>query len=85
MSARPYITCRELIDFIADYLDGALKEIQAIDFTRHLSVCPSCRAYLATYQVTIRAGKAALHYDDSVNDDAPEDLIRAILDIRRRT
>ncbi len=84
MSARPYITCRELIDFIADYLDGALTQIQANDFTRHLDICPSCRAYLATYQVTIRAGKEALRYDDSANEDAPEDLIRAILKIRDR-
>lgn len=84
MSARPYITCRELIDFIADYLEGALTQIQANDFTRHLDICPSCRAYLTTYQVTIRAGKEALRYDDSANEDAPEDLIRAILKIRDR-
>lgn len=81
---RPYITCRELIDFIADYIEGALTEIQLEDFQRHLSVCPSCRAYLATYEETIRAGKHVLHYDDSANEDAPEELIRAILEIRGR-
>jgi anti-sigma factor RsiW len=84
MSARPYITCRELIDFIADYLEGALTQHQASDFTRHLGICPSCRAYLATYEVTIRAGKETLRYDDSANEDAPEDLIQAILKIRDR-
>ncbi|HEV8660913.1 MAG TPA: zf-HC2 domain-containing protein [Thermoanaerobaculia bacterium] len=84
MSARPYITCRELIDFIADYLEGLLTEIQANDFTRHLDICPSCRAYLATYQMTIRAGKETLRYDDSPDEDAPEDLIQAILKIRER-
>jgi anti-sigma factor RsiW len=84
VSARPYITCRELIDFIADYLDGALSEIQTEDFQRHLSVCPSCRAYLATYRQTILAERTALRYDDSANEDAPEELIRAILAIRRR-
>lgn len=81
---RPYITCRELIDFIADYLDGALTGIQTEDFQRHLSVCPSCRAYLATYETTIRAGRQVLHDDDSANVDAPEELIRAILEIRGR-
>lgn len=79
MSARPLITCRELIDFLADYFDGALNEQQSADFQRHLARCPSCRAYLATYEKTMRAGKGAMRYDDSANEDAPEDLIRAIL------
>lgn len=81
MTARPYITCRELIDFIADYLDGALTEIQTEDFQRHLAVCDSCRAYLATYQKTLRAEQTIR---DDEPADAPEELIRAILEIRRR-
>ncbi len=84
MSARPYITCRELIDFIADYLEGGLSEIQLEDFQRHLAVCPSCRAYLATYQELMRAETMTLRYDDTPNEDAPEELIRAILEITRR-
>jgi len=78
MSGRPYITCRELIDFIADYFGGVLTELQSSDFGRHLAVCASCRAYLATYEKTMRAGIAVLR-DDSANEDAPEDLILAIL------
>ena len=84
MSARPYITCRELIDFLADYFDGALGDEQASDFQRHLARCVSCRAYLATYEKTIRVEKGALRYDDTANEDAPEDLIRAILASRER-
>jgi len=84
MSARPYITCRALIDFIADYFEGGLTDQQSNDFQRHLERCPSCRAYLATYEKTMRDGKAALHYDDSPNEDAPEDLIRAVLASGRR-
>ena len=80
MSARPFITCRELIDFLADYFDGALSEQQSSDFQRHLPLCASCRAYLATYEKTMRLEKHALRYDDSPNEDAPEELIRAILD-----
>lgn len=84
MSARPYITCRELIGFIADYLEGVLTEVQSTDFGRHLALCASCRAYLATYEKTMRAGIAVLR-DESANEDAPEDLIRAILQIGRRS
>lgn len=79
MSARPYITCRELVDFISSYLDGTLAETEAHDFDRHLSVCSPCRAYLATYEKAMRAGIAVMRYDESANEDAPEDLIRAIL------
>ncbi len=84
MSARPYITCRELIDFIADYFEGALTDEQSADFQRHLARCASCRAYLATYEKTMRAEKGAVRYDESANEDAPEDLIRAILATRSR-
>ncbi len=81
MSARPYITCRELIAFIADYLEGALSEIQATDFRLHLTLCASCRAYLATYQITVHVVKSLAE----PNEDAPEELIRAILEIGRRS
>ena len=81
MTARPYITCRELIsDFLVEYFQGALTEIQTEDFQRHLAVCPSCRAYLATYEKTLRA-EQTLRDDDA--NDAPEELIQAILAIRR--
>ena len=82
MSARPFITCRELIEFIGAYFEGGLTASQSNDFDFHLARCASCRAYLVTYRTAMAAGKAAMHYDDA-NDDAPEDLIRAILAIRR--
>jgi anti-sigma factor RsiW len=81
MSART-ITCRELIDFIADYLEHTLPRRDEEDFARHLAICASCRAYLATYEVTIRLGKAA--YQSEAIEAAPDELIRAILDVHRR-
>jgi len=44
-------------------------------------LCASCRAYLATYQITVRVVKTL----DEPNEDAPEGLIRAILEIGRRS
>jgi predicted anti-sigma-YlaC factor YlaD len=80
MSARPFITCRELIDFIADYLERSLPVGQRLDFDRHLSLCESCRAYLDSYETTIRLAKSL----DSALDEAPAELIAAILEVRRR-
>jgi hypothetical protein len=83
MSARPYITCRELIDMIAAYLEHELAPQAEADLQRHLVVCVSCVAYLATYEKTILACKATARYDEKVAEAAPEQLVTAILAILR--
>ena len=84
MTNRPYITCRELISFIADYLDGVLAEEARFEFDRHLAVCPSCVAYLASYRESIRLAKAASEEPQSLADEAPAELIEAIIAASRR-
>jgi anti-sigma factor RsiW len=74
-----YITCRELITFLGDYLEGELPPEKNHEFQRHLAVCPSCRAYIATYQETIRMARAAMTAPELRIEDVPEDLIKAIL------
>jgi len=82
LSTRPYITCRELIDFIGRYRDNELTPDQRSEFERHLSVCPSCVNYLKTYERTILLAQASA--DDPTPDDVPESLVQAILNARRR-
>jgi anti-sigma factor RsiW len=77
MEPRPYITCRQLIEFIGDYLDGELDETERSDFERHLAVCRSCRAYLETYRQTTALVQALA--TDEPAEDVPEELIRTIL------
>ncbi len=85
MSERPYITCRELIDFIAEYLDGGLDDAPRVEFERHLGVCPSCVAYLDSYRTTVSLGKEALRpTDEPVNGSVPEAFVRAVLAARAR-
>jgi anti-sigma factor RsiW len=55
--------CRELIEIIDDYLDGALAPEIRQDFERHLDECEPCRAYIATYRKTRRIGAAAARVD----------------------
>ena len=83
MKEREYITCRELIDFIADYLDGDLPPEQRHEFERHLKVCPSCVAYFEAYQRTIRLGKAAMAPTEEPAP-VPDALVRAIRAARAR-
>ena len=79
MKDHEYITCRQLIDFIAEYLDGELPADMRYEFERHLKVCPSCVAYLDGYRQTIRLGKMALAPSDEPAAGAvPESLLKAI-------
>ena len=84
MNDRPYITCRELIEFLHLYLEGELPPDRVVEFERHLSVCDSCVHYLETYRQTIALGKAACgELDAPVGADVPEELVTAILTANR--
>ena len=79
------MTCRELVEFLMDYLDGQLSGPERMCFEEHLEECPDCVAYLATYRKAIRLGKEACTAgNDSIPTDVPEELVRAILAARRR-
>ena len=79
MNDRPYITCRELIEFISLYLDGELDAGPRHEFERHLSVCPSCAAYLDGYRETVRLGKTArAATDEAAARFVPARLVEAI-------
>lgn len=80
MSGRPYITCRELIEVIGAYLDHELSPRMEEEFQRHLAVCDSCVAYLSMYEKTIRAARAAAHWDDALVEAAPDELVLAIIE-----
>jgi anti-sigma factor RsiW len=77
------MTCRDLIGFLMEYLDGGLPAEARAAFERHLAICRDCRIYLRNYQETVRAGRAALQMsDEPVSPDVPEELVRAILSAR---
>lgn len=53
------MTCRELIDVLAEYLQQSLGGDVAAELELHLADCPPCRAYLATYTKTRAIGAEA--------------------------
>ena len=82
---RPYITCRELLDFLYLYLEGELPEDRRREFERHLGVCDPCREYIRQYRESIELGRAAFRGDDLPADEGiPEELVQAILSSRRK-
>ena len=75
------LTCRQLIDFLDDYVEGSQPSDVRAAFEAHLGACRSCRDYLTTYRDTIRLSQAAGD-SDATTTGAPADLVRAILKAR---
>ena len=77
------LTCREMTDFLADYLDGSLALAERHVFDKHLADCPECAAYLRSYTETIRLARQTRE-DDALPVAVPDELVRAILAARHR-
>jgi anti-sigma factor RsiW len=77
------LTCRELIEFLDDYVANALSEPERERFDGHLSRCPACVRYLRGYQGTLRAVALAFAPNAAPPTDVPEQLVSAILAARR--
>jgi anti-sigma factor RsiW len=81
------MNCREFVEFLHEYLLGNLPAGERDEFERHLAECPWCVAYLDSYRKTVQLEQAAFAAtaDAPPPDDAPEELIQAILRARRRS
>ena len=66
------ITCADLEEFVADYLDGSLPEPRRRAMERHLDDCAACREFVAAYQRTVRVAKKVFE-DESATAEAPEE------------
>jgi len=53
------MTCHDVIDLLADYLDQVLAPELVAALEHHLAGCEPCRAYLATYRKTRALGAQA--------------------------
>ena len=79
MTALP--TCREVLEFLGDYHAGELDPMRTSAFERHLALCASCRTYVDSYERVIELEKDAFSEPGLL--DPPEELVEAILAIRR--
>jgi anti-sigma factor RsiW len=75
------VTCRQLADFILDYLDGALPPEVHARFEHHLTLCPTCVRYIADYQAAVALGRDAFQDEELTADQAgvPESLVSGIM------
>ncbi len=71
------VTCRELVELVTDYLEGALTRGEQHRFERHLGTCSVCPRYVEQLRATIRVlGRLR-------EDDVPEPARDALLEAFR--
>jgi predicted anti-sigma-YlaC factor YlaD len=79
-AARDDLACKEIVELVTEYLEGALSAEDALDFERHLVYCGWCRDYLAQMRATIEL-TGTLEYEEP-SSPLREQLIAAFRDWR---
>ncbi len=74
------VSCRELIEFLDDYVAGTLPDGVRSEFELHLKLCSACRRYLESYRMTIGLERKALSEISEVDcEKMPDDMVAAIV------
>ncbi|HXI94967.1 MAG TPA: zf-HC2 domain-containing protein [Candidatus Acidoferrum sp.] len=69
------MNCRQVVELMTDYLEGALSPVERARFDEHIAGCDGCRAYLEQLRMTRRVlGRLA---DEPVPADVERDLLEA--------
>jgi predicted anti-sigma-YlaC factor YlaD len=78
------MTCEEVVDSLAAFLDEELTSPEHIRAQVHLTSCDKCSAYLRDYEWTIELAKKT-GSNSAVSTVLPEDLVRKIIAGWRRS
>lgn len=75
---RRAIVCRQAVELMAGYLDGALSGSEQARLESHLAECPHCSEYLAQLRVTI---ETLGHVEPN---DLPDEALDELVSLYRR-
>ena len=67
------ISCKQLVDLVADYLEESIPDEARVQFEQHLSECGYCTAYVQQLQVTVTLTKKL--GEDELDKPAPKELL----------
>jgi anti-sigma factor RsiW len=83
LHSHDHITCREVVELVTSYLDGALPPEEATAFEQHLNFCDGCVTYVDQIRVTVATtGRVA---EDDVAPEARDKLMAAFREWRTST
>jgi anti-sigma factor RsiW len=71
--ARAYLTCKEMVELVTEYLEGAMPADERAVFEAHLAVCPGCTSYLQQMRQTI--GMLGKLTEETVPAEARDELL----------
>jgi predicted anti-sigma-YlaC factor YlaD len=77
----PELTCKELVELVTDYLEGALSPTDRARFEEHLSMCTGCRNYVEQLRDTLRL--VGTLTEDHLSPRVRDDLLGAFRTWRR--
>ena len=77
------LSCRELVELVTDYLEGALDARDVRAFEEHVAHCDGCAEYLAGLRATVRV-TGTLTPDD-LSPEAEAALLHAFRDWKQES
>ena len=69
------MSCRELVELVTDYLEGALPRPDRKRFEKHIAGCDACTAYIEQIRLTVTA--AGRLTEEDIEPQAREALLVA--------
>ncbi|GJM04650.1 MAG: hypothetical protein DHS20C09_06410 [marine bacterium B5-7] len=77
------LTCRQVEEFLMDYLESRLGFWMTLQFRLHLFMCPNCSKYFQEYKNTIALEKRIFENpEDEAIGNVPDDILQAILNVK---
>ena len=77
------MTCREVVELMTAYLEGALPVGERARFEEHVAGCGGCAAYLEQLRASLRV-VGSLASAEPVPDHLREELVHAFRDWRSK-
>ncbi len=81
MVSHDELTCRELVEIVTDYVEGALPPGEQRRFDEHLAECDGCETYLEHIRTTIELTGALR--EEEVDPEARDALLEAFREWKR--
>jgi anti-sigma factor RsiW len=72
------LTCREVVEIVNDYLEGAMAPADRARFELHLDDCPHCVTYLEQIRTTV--GLVGRLREEGLAPEVRDELVRAFRD-----
>jgi anti-sigma factor RsiW len=67
------LTCKELVELVTSYLEGALSRRDSKRFDRHIAGCSNCTEYVVQFRETIRLTGTLRERD--ISKEAADELL----------